>query len=131
MEIPHSLLSSTSAFREKVLAHEGDHEKFFNNPDRCGYKFYTVDSLRAALERCVAEGNCSASVEGGQTDRARQEVIRLAREAELLWRTDELIDGGRDFPLLREMEAYEVSDRVPPFFLYQGCFNNPKPACPR
>jgi len=131
MEVAPSLLSSNSAFKEKALAHEEDHERFFNDPGRCGFKFYTVDSLRAALERCVAEGSCTASVEGGQYERARRQVRELARDAKLLWRADETIEGGSALSLLTEIEAYAVSDRVPPFFLYQGCLNYPTPPCPR
>ncbi|MGH9462793.1 MAG: hypothetical protein ACRD1X_16375, partial [Vicinamibacteria bacterium] len=131
MEVAPSLLNSISAFREKVLAHEEDHEKFFNSPDRCGFKFYGEDSLRAALEKCVAEGQCTASVEGGQYERARQEVRELAREAELNWRVDEDIEGGAAVVLLTEIEAYAASDKVPPFFIYQGCLQYSTPACPR
>jgi len=130
MEVAPSLLNSSSVFREKVLAHEEDHERFFNNPDRCGFKFYTVDSLRTALDRCVAEGMCSASVEDGQYERARQQVRALARDAELLWRIIEL-EEGRELPLLLEIEAYNRSNGVPPHFVYQVCINKPTPACPR
>ena len=127
-----SLLNSTSAFREKVLAHEEDHEMFFNNPDRCGFKFYAVDSLRAALERCVAEGRCSVNVEGGEYDRARQRVRELAGEAELLWKLDEDTEYSDKLVfLLTEIEAYNRSNGVPPHFIYQGCINRPTPACPR
>ena len=131
MEVAPSLLRSNSVFKEKVLAHEAEHERFFNDPGRCGFKFYTVDSLRAALERCVAQGNCSANIEGGDIERARRNVRDLARDAELLWRTDETIEGGSAVPLLTEIEAYDRSDRIPPYYIYQGCLNYSTPACPR
>jgi hypothetical protein len=131
-EIAPSLMASRSAFKEKVLAHEEDHEMFFNNPDRCGFKFYAVDSLRAALERCVAEGRCSAHIEGSEYERAQQKVREIAREVELLWRLDEDIEySDKRIFLLTEIEAYNRSNGVPPHFIYQECINEPTPACPR
>jgi PKD repeat protein len=128
---PLSLLLSSTPWRAKVMAHEERHVRFYNEPSECGYKFLTVDDLRAFLRSCAeAPPNppelfveCRVPIENGYVATAQLRARRALEEAVAQFnRFWGLVTMVLVSPM-SEWLAYQESDQLPPFHIFKWCMH--------
>ena len=115
-------LTRSSQFFTKLYLHELDHFSFLYDPGRLGSNYWRADDLKAELTACTQDGTCT--VRG-----SREDLIQRVRQVRDNWIRSERQRWNPNSPgppppwagLFRaEVEAYGVSDRIEPRFLYQG-----------
>lgn len=116
-----SMITAQSEFLPKVDAHEDDHLDWEANPSRCGFKYFNKDDARAFLESCARNPSCGSGA-------SLAEALARVGTAWNDWLRSELALRNLFRPNA-EAEAYEISNRVAPYYIWQTI--DKVEACPK
>jgi hypothetical protein len=124
-----SLWHSNSVFKPKVEIHEANHVDFWENPNRCGSKYFTVEKLRQAIRACIESSECVVPVETG-IEAARQRLSGILERVKNEVTLSE-VDAIEHIAKLSEYYAYQADQGTGPDYILLNCGRFTEYACPR